>query len=79
MKKRRIIQPILWTERPTGAVMGVGSVWPCAGTQFGGLEYGRFWIRVIKSESEPGLILGTGFGLRLGVSFFPKNWNQNRN
>jgi hypothetical protein len=22
MKKRRVIQPILWTERPTGAVMG---------------------------------------------------------
>jgi len=22
MKKRRIIQDILWTERPTGAVMG---------------------------------------------------------
>jgi hypothetical protein len=22
MKKRRIIQPILWTERPTGAVRG---------------------------------------------------------
>jgi hypothetical protein len=35
MKKRRIIQPILWTERPTGAVMGVGSLWPWAGTQFG--------------------------------------------
>jgi hypothetical protein len=28
MKKRRIIQPILWTERPTGAVMGAGSLWP---------------------------------------------------
>jgi hypothetical protein len=21
-------KPILWTERPTGAVMGAGSVWP---------------------------------------------------
>jgi len=28
MKKRQIIQPILWTEQPTGAVMGAGSVWP---------------------------------------------------
>ncbi len=28
MKKRQIIQPILWTERPTGAVMGTGSLWP---------------------------------------------------
>jgi hypothetical protein len=29
MKKRQIIQPIiLWIERPTGAVMGAGSVWP---------------------------------------------------
>jgi hypothetical protein len=28
MKKRRIIQPKLWTERPTGAVMGAGSLWP---------------------------------------------------
>jgi len=27
MKKRRIIQPILWTERPTGAVVGAGSLW----------------------------------------------------
>jgi len=28
MKKRRIIQPFLWTEWPTGAVMGAGSLWP---------------------------------------------------
>jgi len=28
MKKRQIIQPILWTERPTGAVMGANSLWP---------------------------------------------------
>jgi hypothetical protein len=28
MKKRWIIQPILWTERPTGAVMGAGSLGP---------------------------------------------------
>jgi hypothetical protein len=28
MKKRRIIQPILWTKRTTGAVMGPGSLWP---------------------------------------------------
>jgi len=28
MKKRRIIQPILWTEQPTGAVMGARSLWP---------------------------------------------------
>jgi len=27
MKKRRIIQPMLWTERPTGAVMVAGSIW----------------------------------------------------
>jgi hypothetical protein len=27
MKKRQIIQPILWIERPTGAVMGTGSLW----------------------------------------------------
>jgi len=28
MKKRRIIQLILWTEWPTGAVMGAGSLSP---------------------------------------------------
>jgi hypothetical protein len=28
MKKGKIIQPILWTEWPTGAVMGAGSLWP---------------------------------------------------
>jgi hypothetical protein len=28
MKKRQFIQPILWTERPIGAVMGAGSLWP---------------------------------------------------
>jgi len=28
MKKRRIIQPMLWTEWPTGAVMVAGSLWP---------------------------------------------------
>jgi hypothetical protein len=27
MKKRRIIQLSLWTERPTGGVMGAGSLW----------------------------------------------------
>jgi hypothetical protein len=27
MKKRQIIQPILWIEQPTGAVMGAGSLW----------------------------------------------------
>jgi len=27
MKKRQIIQPILWIEWPTGAVMGPGSLW----------------------------------------------------
>jgi hypothetical protein len=27
MKKRQIIQPILWTEQPTGAVRGAGSLW----------------------------------------------------
>jgi len=27
MKKREIIQPILWIERSTGAVMGPGSLW----------------------------------------------------
>jgi hypothetical protein len=32
MKKRQIIQPILWIERPTGAVMGAGSLWPSGGT-----------------------------------------------
>jgi len=31
MKKRRIIQAILWTERPTGADMGAGSLWPHMG------------------------------------------------
>jgi hypothetical protein len=46
---------------------GLGQV-----TQFGGLEYGRFWIRVIKTEPEPGLIFGTGFGLGFEVSFFFK-------
>jgi hypothetical protein len=56
MKKRRVNQPILWTERSTGAVMGVGSLWPWAGTQFGGLEYGGFWMLGIKTEPEPGLI-----------------------
>jgi hypothetical protein len=28
MKKRRIIQPIIWTEWSTAAIMGVGSFWP---------------------------------------------------
>jgi hypothetical protein len=27
MKKRRIIQSILWTEQPTGVIMGAGSLW----------------------------------------------------
>jgi hypothetical protein len=27
-EKRLIIQPILWTEQPTGVVMGAGSLWP---------------------------------------------------
>jgi hypothetical protein len=26
MKKRQIIQPILWTKQPIGAIMGVGSL-----------------------------------------------------
>ncbi len=28
-------QPILWTERPTGAVMEAGSLWPNYTTQIG--------------------------------------------
>jgi hypothetical protein len=39
---------------------------------FWGLENGRFWIRVIKTEPEPGLIFGTGFGLGVEASFFFK-------
>ncbi len=29
------MQPILWTERPTGALVGTGSLWPHCGCWFG--------------------------------------------
>jgi hypothetical protein len=47
MKKRRIIQTILWTERPTGAVMGAGSLWPQKSTlasKKGGEQTQKFTI-----------------------------------
>jgi hypothetical protein len=28
MKKKQIIEPILWIERPTSAIMGASSLWP---------------------------------------------------
>jgi hypothetical protein len=39
MKRRRIIQPILWTERPTGAVMGADSLWPSSFSSLPKLHY----------------------------------------
>jgi hypothetical protein len=29
---KKAAHPILWTERPTGAVMGAGSLWPAVRT-----------------------------------------------
>jgi hypothetical protein len=37
MKKRWIIQPILWTEQPTDAVVGAGSLWRLVFT------FGKAW------------------------------------
>jgi hypothetical protein len=39
MEKRQIIQPILWIEWPTGAVMGAGALWPMVCSYVGAFAF----------------------------------------
>jgi hypothetical protein len=62
MKKKRIIQPILWTEQPTGAVMGAGSLWPTLRASPSVLSMWLQTIKFIPKMSKcDGLAQGIGF------------------